>query len=226
MSTPSWWASQPAEFKFLTTDQYGMMALHTTRPYLHQSGKWLPTGNGRRKDLGLRQIDGSFSPGSSLEVRPGAEDEPAQPNNWARDDAPSVPVPKGVDTQTPPEHLVSAPRTDAFVPVTKPVELPVLPPLPSQGTTPDVMTNPPLVEADAKAFIEKQVPAGQHLSLTGELVGQVRAENPIATAVLALADVAEGLARRDLGISPEWTALQKLKEAATNLKKLREEGLL
>ncbi len=117
MSSPEWWAKQPAEFHFLTTDKFGQMAQHTTRPtYNQNAGRWFPSGTGTRRDLGLRDIGPDFDP-KALDIRPGYEQDPIPPVE-SNQRAPKSEPPTGIGTVTPAEHLISSPRTDVLVDVT------------------------------------------------------------------------------------------------------------
>lgn len=55
-------------------DQSGMLSVFTTGPILGPSG-WFPTNGGKKVSLGLAEISSNFSPGGSLQIRPGFEDQ-------------------------------------------------------------------------------------------------------------------------------------------------------
>ncbi len=60
-------------------DKAGMLACFTTAPYYHEiSGRWIPTGDGRRTNLGLTPIANADEQVNTLEVRPGYQDLVAQ----------------------------------------------------------------------------------------------------------------------------------------------------
>lgn len=56
-------------------DRAGMLACYTTAPYFHEvSGKWIPTGDGRRVNLGLTAMANLDNVQDTLEIRPGYND--------------------------------------------------------------------------------------------------------------------------------------------------------
>lgn len=51
------WKAVDPEARWFAIDRHGMRAVFTTCPYLHPaSGKWVPTGQGKRHDMGLMPV--------------------------------------------------------------------------------------------------------------------------------------------------------------------------
>lgn len=114
MSYPDW-DSVPSNYNWYSVDAYGMQAAHTKRPIFNAiAGKWMPQRGAQRFDLGLRQIYPDHNASATLKSRPGYDAESDQPVEApVRPAAPATP--QGVNSETPPELLFNAPRTDAVV---------------------------------------------------------------------------------------------------------------
>lgn len=201
MSSTEWWAKQKPEFKFLTTDKFGMCAIHTTRPtYQAAAGKWFPSGSGRRADLELINIGHDFSPTSSLVIRPGYENEGTEPTEVAERAEPTAP-PQNVNEKTPSEHLVSMPRQDALTEISS---------VTTASHPPDA---PPLV-----VRVPAPVPGETVLALSPLNIVNLDVR---VSAILGIGAVLEAMIK--FHTSPDGTLLRPLEDIRATVEALRKD---